>query len=318
MVRWIVSLWCVDFDRLMVERLHLKYCITDHMCYFEHLCQTPQGHSGPSHKLSYTWPKADTWTKACSPWRVLWKTLSGAGDDTPVNLQCRTNRARLLFYNHGMQMLMSKFLFIERILIDNHIVKWRLKENSILEFILIPRTWNEGERNSRALQPYISAIHPELPGNQKWYDGLKMKINIWLRILSDNKGLCLWSLWCYFTPWSPIYLFYDLSSPLERLLPALFPLDAQQPHLQGPRSSYLWHFLVLLPWLISTYPQTEDTAGLIGHYLWIILPIDLKLCHAVSASMCMRVSGGSALNTPKSLQGRGQKCSLGDNQNKQE
>lgn len=133
-----------------------------------------------------------------------------------------------------------------------------------------------------------------MPGNQ-WCDcGPKMQIDTWFRFSQIIKG-------CVFdhrvdTSYRglPIYLLCDLNAPLEKSLPTFLPLGLWQPDRQGPGSGSLWDFLVSLHCLISMHPKKPDTTGLSGHYLWIILLIDCQLCHAISASMCMRVSGGSA------------------------
>lgn len=47
-----------------------------------------------------------------------------------------------------------------------------------MESILISRTWDEGERNSRALQPDVPISRPELPGSQLRHSGSETKIGI--------------------------------------------------------------------------------------------------------------------------------------------
>lgn len=174
-----------------------------------------------------------------------------------------------------------------------------------MESILISRTQSEGERNYRSFQPRVTAVYTRTAGNHVCDSGPRMKIDTWFGFSQIIKGCVFGHCVDISHHGLPIYFFYDLHSPLEKSLPALLPLELQQPDLHGPGSATLQDFLVLLPGLISMHPQRPDAAGLSDHYLWIILLIDLQLFHAVSASMCVRVGGSFALGIPKSSEGKG-------------
>ena len=91
-------------------------------------------------------------------------------------------------------------------------------------------------------------------------------------------------------------LYLCLPSPL---------LGLHQPDQQGPElgCSQLSGAIALL----NLYVATEtDTAGLRDRYLWVILLINLKWSNAISAFMCIRVSGSSPQNL-LSLQTEGEK-----------
>lgn len=66
---WIGWLWngFVQSIVLQTTRAH----------YFEYLCQIPQGHPTPSHKLSCTWWKADMWKRHAFLRAVLWRSPRG-------------------------------------------------------------------------------------------------------------------------------------------------------------------------------------------------------------------------------------------------